>query len=155
MKNINRVNDIKFEELDRDEYTFDDIADMLGTSRGRVYYNINKYNIPSRRVRGKMFFSKDSVIYLMKCVNRYIDNTIFHKRSRLYPSRRRRGNYKDFYRADEVMFALRISEAELNTLVEEGKLQFTSFSKNGVKRGGYAIEIVDKLAVQMGKTVDV
>ena len=152
MKNTAHVNEIKFDELTQEEYTFDEIAALLGTSRGRVYYNVNKFCVPSRRVRGKDYFTKDSVVYLMKCINKYIDSSIFHKRSSLYPSRRRRGKYSDYYRPREVMFILGLSETELAALVADNELEFTPFSKHGEKRGGYAIEQVKDYAVRVGKT---
>ena len=152
MGNANRVIDIKYEELTQEEYSFDDIAELFGTSKGRIYYNVNKYRVPSKRVRGRIFIDKDSVVYLMKCINEYIDDSIFHKRSNMYPSRRRVGKYKDFYRTREVLYILGIDENELATLVDTGVSEFTAFSKNGTKRGGFSVEQVKAYAEQMGKT---
>lgn len=152
MKNVSHVAEVKYEDLVQEEYTFDEIADMFGTSRGRVYYNVNKFRIPSRRVRGKIFITKDNVFYLMRCINEYIDDSVFHKKSNLYPSRRRVGRYRDHYRTREVLFILKISEDELAKLVTDRTLDFVLFSKNGEKRGGFPIEQVRKYAKQIGKT---
>ena len=151
MKNVDHVAEIKYEDLVQEEYTFEEIAAMFGTSRGRVYYNVNKFRIPSRRVRGKIFIAKDNVFYLMRCINEYIDDSVFHKKSNLYPSRRRVGHYRDHYRAREVTFILKISEDELAKLVTNGTLDFVLFSKNGQKRGGFSIEQVRKYAKKIGK----
>ena len=151
MKNVDHVAEVKYEDLVQEEYTFDEIADMFGTSRGRVYYNVNKFRIPSRRVRGKIFITKDNVFYLMRCINEYIDDSVFHKKSHLYPSRRRVGHYRDHYRAREVTFILKISEDELAKLVTNRTLDFVLFSKNGQKRGGFSIEQVRKYAKKIGK----
>lgn len=152
MKNVNHVAEVKYEDLVQEEYTFEEIADMFGTSRGRVYYNVNKFRIPSRRVRGKTFIAKDDVFYLMRCINEYIEDSIFHKKSSLYPSRRRVGRYRDHYRTREVLFILRISEEELSKLINDGELEYVRFSKNGQKRGGFPIEQVKECAARRGKT---
>lgn len=151
MKNVNHVAEVKYEDLVQEEYTFEEIAAMFGTSRGRVYYNVNKFRIPSRRVRGKTFIAKDDVFYLMRCINEYIDDSVFHKKSNLYPSRRRVGSYRNHYRAREVTFILKIGEDELAKLVTDGTLDFVLFSKNGQKRGGFPIEQVRKYAKKIGK----
>lgn len=152
MKNVSHVTEVKYEDLVHEEYTFDEIADMFGVSRGRVYYNVNKFRVPSRRVRGKILITKDNVFYLMRCINEYIDDSIFHKKFNLYPSRRRVGRYRYYYRAREVCFILGVSEDELAKLISDGVLVFTTFSKNGEKRGGFAIEHVKEYAKRIGKT---
>lgn len=151
MKNVNRVNEIKYDNLTQEEYSFDEIAELLGTSKGRIYYNVNKYRIPSRRTRGRIFIAKDAVIYLMKCINQHIDNSIFHKSSNMYPSRRRLGRYKDYYRTQEVLYILGIDESELSSLISSGVFEFVPFSKKGTKRGGFAIEKVRAYAKLVGK----
>ena len=128
------LNEVNLNDLSKDFYTVSEAAQILGCHPRRVY----SYK-PDRKEGGRSLIHKSTIVFIAKHENDIAKRRAFSKSTGLYPKRRRIGNYKDYYREIEVLYKLGITKDELDSLVGEGKLTRTKFSKKGEKRVGYNI----------------
>ena len=128
------LNEVNLNDLSKDFYTVSEAAQILGCHPRRVY----SYK-PDRKEGGRSLIHKSTIVFIAKHENDIAKRRAFSKSTGLYPKRRRIGNYKDYYREIEVRYKLGITKDELDSLVGEGKLTRTKFSKKGEKRVGYNI----------------
>ena len=134
MANKKLLNEVKPEDLNKDFYTVTEAAQILGCHPRKVY----TYK-PDIKEGGRSLIHKSTIVFIAKHENDIIRRREFSKSTGLYPKRQRTGNYKDYYREIEVLYKLGITKDELDSLVGEGKLTRTKFSKKGEKRVGYDI----------------
>ena len=128
------LNEVNLNDLSKDFYTVSEAAQILGCHPRKVY----SYK-PDRKEGGRSLIHKSTIVFIAKHENDIAKRRAFSKSTGLYPKRRRIGNYKDYYREIEVLYKLGITKDELDSLVGEGKLTRTKFSKKGEKRVGYNI----------------
>ena len=128
------LNEVNLNDLSKDFYTVSEAAQILGCHPRKVY----SYK-PDRKEGGRSLIHKSTIAFIAKHENDIAKRRAFSKSTGLYPKRRRIGNYKDYYREIEVLYKLGITKDELDSLVGEGKLTRTKFSKKGEKRVGYNI----------------
>ena len=128
------LNEVNLNDLGKDFYTVSEAAQILGCHPRKVYSHK-----PDRKEGGRSLIHKSTIVFIAKHENAILRRREFSKETGLYPKRRRTGNYKDYYREIEVLYKLGITKDELDSLVSEGKLTRTKFSKKGEKRVGYNI----------------
>ena len=128
------LNEVNLGDLGKDFYTVSEAAQILGCHPRKVY----TYK-PDKKEGGRSLIHKSTIVFIAKHENNIIRRREFSKETGLYPKRQRTGNYKDYYREIEVLYKLGITKDELDSLVSEGKLTRTKFSKKGEKRVGYDI----------------